>query len=270
MPAKWFRFLPERIELLLRAYDEEARAQRLWCFDSGPASFAVGLLMALASDQPGLLTDRWNRLCDRYCEASRRLLVQQGPELARLARATDGRVEELLARTADGSAQRSLADIEMHYAPTHAAADGEDWTGRIGLVFSGGSLEHYAPAQLEAEVVRMGRALRPGGIMSHVVDHRDHRWHSDKMISPLEHLTMEEEPFLRRFGNPLEYHNRWLCSQYVDLFTRHGFQVEAHPIRLYESGFIPLDRSRLATPFRDASEEDLSSLVTRFVAVRHT
>jgi SAM-dependent methyltransferase len=141
-------------------------------------------------------------------------------------------------------------------------------SGTIGCVFSGGSLEHYSPEELDHEVARMYRVLRPGGIMSHVVDHRDHRWHADKRISPLQHLTLEKRDYLRRFGNPLEYHNRWLRSKYLDLFTRHGFEVECRDVRLYTPDLPPLNRNLLASPFREASVEDLRSLVTHFVAIR--
>ena len=267
MPAKWFRVFPSRIEVLRRFFGDEARSQRLWCFDSG-ATMAAGLAMAIATDAPGLLTDRWDRLCDRYCETSRRVLCEKGPDMGRLSDAPEDRVEWILAQTANKKAVRSLAAIGMAYAGDHSAADRPEWRGRVGCVFSGGTLEHYTPQDLEREVARMAAALQPDGVMSHVVDHRDHRWHADKSVGPLAHLMLEDEEYDRCFGNPLEYHNRWLRSQYVALFSRHGFRVECEALRTYHVDMPPLDRARLAPRFRDADEEDLSSLVTHFVAVR--
>ncbi len=267
MAGKWYRVFPVRVALLQERFGDQARAQPMWCFDSG-TTIAAGLCIALATDHPGLLTDRWNRLSDRYCGVSTRLLKDKGPELSRLSHAPAGRLDHVLQQTVGKNARAALAGVEMSYAGNHAVVEGSEWRGRIGCVFSGGTLEHYAPEHLEEEVARMFQALKPGGIMSHTVDHRDHRWHADKRLSPLQHLTIPEDEFLDRFGNPLEYHNRWLRSQYLDLLTRNGFAVECHDVVNYVSELVPLDTSRLAAPFRDASEEDLRSLVTHFVAVR--
>jgi hypothetical protein len=229
---------------------------------------AAGLAMAMATDAPGLLTDRWDRLCDRYCETSRRVLREKGPDLGRLSDAPEDRVEWALAQTAGQRAVPALAAIGMTYVRDHSTVDQADWHGRIGCVFSGGALEHYTPQELEQEVARMAAVLRRGGVMSHVVDHRDHRWHADKTIAPLAHLMLEDDEYDRRFGNPLEYHNRWLRSRYLELLSRHGFDVESEALRTYEADMPPLDRSRLAARLRDADEQDLSTLVTHFVAVR--
>jgi hypothetical protein len=224
--------------------------------------------MAIASDEAGLLTDRWDRLSDRYCAASTRLLREKGPELSRLSHAAAGRHEQVLQQVVGKRALAALEAVGMSYAGSHAAADDRAWRGRVGCIFSGGSLEHYTTEQLEAETARMADALKQGGVMSHTVDHRDHRWHADKRLSPLEHLTIPESEFHSRFGNPLEYHNRWLRSRYVELFARHGFTVECRDVITYGNELVALDRARLAPPFRDADEEDFHSLVTHFVAVR--
>jgi SAM-dependent methyltransferase len=267
MAAKWFRVFPNRVAVLQEIFGAEARAQRMWCFDSG-ATMAAGLAMAVATDQPGLLTDRWDRLSDRYCEVSRRVAREKGAELAVLSHAPGDRVDAVLHATGGTSALAALAAVRMTYSGGHAAADDAEWAGTIGCVFSAGTLEHYTPEQLEAEVARMARALRRGGVMSHVVDHRDHRWHADKGISPLLHLTLDEDEYLRRFDNPLEYHNRWLRSRYVELFARHGFRVECRDVRGYTADLVPLDTRLLAPPFGEASGEDLRSLVTHVIAVR--
>ncbi len=267
MAAKWYRVFPMRIALLQEKFGDRARAQAMWCFDSG-TTIAAALCMAISTDEAGLLTDRWDRLSDRYLGVSARLLKDRGPDLVRLSHAPAGRLEQVLQQTVGKTALAALAGLGMAYAAGHVAADGGECRRRFGCIFSGGTLEHYTSEQLEEEVARMFRALKPGGFMSHTVDHRDHRWHADKGVSPLAHLTMPEDQFLSRFGNPLEYHNRWLRSRYVDLLTRHGLTVQCRDLINYTHELVPLDMSRLAAPFRDASEEDLHSLVTHFVAVR--
>jgi hypothetical protein len=129
-------------------------------------------------------------------------------------------------------------------------------------------LEHYTPRQLDDELPRMRTALRPGGVLSHVVDHRDHRWHADKSIPPMLHLTLDAAEYSRRFDNPLDYHNRWLRSDWIQALKRHGFSVEARTVIAAGEDLAPLDLDRLADPFRGRPETDLTSLVTHFVATK--
>ena len=264
MAYKWFRVFPAHIRVLRDAFGEEARAQRLWCYDCG-ATPAAGFAMAIASDAPGLLTDRLERLRDRYLAVSRRVLAEQGGRLQELSAASPERLVHLWNLTAGRSARRALEAAGMQYAAGHVAAEDAAWRGSIGCVFSAGTLEHYPPEVLEAEVARMARVLAPRAVLSHVVDHRDHRWHADKRIDPLAHLMLDDDAYRRQFGNALDYHNRRLRSYYVELFTRHGFHVRC--LDVITAATI-VSREQLAPAFRGASDEDLRSLVTHFVAVR--
>lgn len=269
MAAKWFRVFPAHIGVLQKHFGDAARAQPMWCFDSG-ATTAAGLAMALVTDVPGLLTDRFDRLSNRYALISREVLARDGPKLAVLSHAPADRLGDIL-REIDGLKSRAaLGAVRMTCSPRHSLAEETPWCGTIGCIFSAGTLEHYAPEQLETELARMKNALAPNGILSHVVDHRDHRWHADKRISPLLHLTLGDADYRRRFGNPLDFHNRWLRSRYVALFEDHGFEVEYRDVIRYTDDLPPLDRVALAREFTGATEEDLRSLVTHFIARRRT
>lgn len=268
MAAKWFRVFPAHVRVLQEKFGNDARRVPLWCFESG-ATPGSGFAAALVSDEPGLLTDRWDRLADRYLESSRAVLREKGVELARLAQAPGGRFDEILAAvSACRTSCQALAACGMNYSGSHQVAVSDRWRGRIGLVYSAGSFEHYTPEQVDQELLRMRQALRPGGVLSHVVDHRDHRWHADKTITPWLHLTLTSGEYARRFNNPLDYHNRWMKSDWLRAFERHGFSVEAKTVIAPTPDLVPLDRNQLAAEFRAVPEEDFESLVTHFVAVK--
>lgn len=265
MAAKWFRVFPAHLNVLRESFGDEARDISLWCLDCG-ANPAAGYAAAIGTDRPGLLTDRHDRLINRYVETSRNLLGDKGANIAKLSGAPSDQVEKILEKSEASSATASLENIGMTYSRDHRIAAGSDWKGRIGCIFSAGTLEHYKSDALENLIEVMRDSLMPGGVLSHVMDHRDHRWHADKSISPLLHYTMEEAEFLKKFDNPLDYHNRWLQSRWKSFLESKGFEVECRPVFHYSDDLVPMDRNSLAEPFRSAPDSDLDCLVTHYVA----
>lgn len=268
MAAKWFRVLPNHLAVVRNHFGDDARNVPWWCYDSGFTP-AAGFAIAVVSDVPGLLTDRLDRLTDRYLPTSRRILAEKGPELARLSDATADRFAEVTrAANRSGRATDAFGMLGIHYSGSHASALDEPWRGKVGVIFSAGTLEHYRPEEVEAELARMHAALRPGGLLSHVIDHRDHRWHADKSLSPFKHLTLGTEEYTRRFDNPLDYHNRWLQSDWVCALERHGFEVKPRTKEPYGPEHVPLDATRLDAAFRDRPAGDLDALVSHIVAIK--
>jgi SAM-dependent methyltransferase len=121
------------------------------------------------------------------------------------------------------------------------------------------------------------RILRPGGVMSHVLDHRDHLHHADPQWGFLAHLRLSPAAYALLCGHPLLYHNRLLPSQICALFERAGFQRIAVrrmllPSRAYVdterealAGEPGIDRARLAAPFRAASDADLRTAAAHYL-----
>ena len=71
----------------------------------------------------------------------------------------------------------------------------------MDIVISRVVLEHIPPAQLRCLHDDFARALRQGGIVSHVVDNSDHREHRDKRLSRIEFLRVSRNDlatFLRQ------------------------------------------------------------------------
>jgi len=270
MAGKWFRVFPNHVKVLQEKFGSDARYAPLWCYDSG-ATPAAAFAAALVCDEPCLFTDRHNRLADTYLETSRAVLADKGPELALLARAAQERFEEVQNKVATcTSSLEAIRALGMTYSKDHATSTSAEWKGRVGLIFSAGTFEHYRPEQVDRELERMHQALRPGGVMSHVIDHRDHRWHADKSISPLLHLTLSQDEYTRRFDNPLDYHNRWMQSDWIRAMERHGFEVEPRVRHAYTPDLVPLDRSKLAEKYRDLPARDFEVIVTHFVAVKRS
>jgi SAM-dependent methyltransferase len=94
----------------------------------------------------------------------------------------------------------------------------------MDLCHSGGALEHYRPAELSAFLSECFRVLRPGGVASHVFDHRDHLYHADRRWPFLAHLALPGPLYKALCGHPLAYHNRLPPAQVTELFEAAGFE----------------------------------------------
>jgi hypothetical protein len=268
MATKWFRVIPNHVKVMQDHFGPHARDVSMWCFNCG-ATPAPAYAMAVATDRPGLLTDQDDRMSGRYLAVSKRLLTEKGPSLAEFSNAPSDRVSSMLGKLpVSGDAVSVMKDIGMTYSADHATALGAPWRGNIGLMFSTGNLEHFTPDELETWMEMVGQAMRPDGVLSHVMDHRDHRWHADKSISPLLQYTLSEDDFQQVMGNSLDYHNRWLRSDWVRFFESHGYRVECRTVIPNTPDLVQIDHSRLAPPYQHADEVDLTSLVTHFVARR--
>lgn len=146
----------------------------------------------------------------------------------------------------------------------------------VDLCHSGGTLEHYKPAELESFAQECFRILGPGGIASHVFDNRDHLYHADKRYPFLNHLRYSDTGYAFLFGHSLTYHNRLLPAEVVQIFEKAGFEKllirrRMLPIESYlDDDRVPdgvlqgLDRSKLAPRFRAATDSDLHSVAVHY------
>jgi SAM-dependent methyltransferase len=146
----------------------------------------------------------------------------------------------------------------------------------IDLCHSGGTLEHYRPTDLVAFLDECRRILRPGGVASHVVDHRDHLHHADARWPFLAHLALPEALYRPLCGHPLGYHNRLRPDEIVSLFEAAGFERVCVrrmvlPDRRWIDDGLPmtgkpgLPRRLLAPAFRALSDADLRTAAAHYL-----
>lgn len=105
----------------------------------------------------------------------------------------------------------------------------------LDVCHTGGALEHYRPDALRGFLAECLRALKPGGIASHVIDHRDHLFHTDKRWPFHAHWALPEPLYRVGFGHALGYHNRLPPCATVQMFLDAGFERIA-VIRRFSDG----------------------------------
>ncbi|MBN2027686.1 MAG: class I SAM-dependent methyltransferase [Actinobacteria bacterium] len=146
----------------------------------------------------------------------------------------------------------------------------------IDLIYSGGALEHYQPPLLEAWLREAERALKPGGYVGVILDHRDHLYHFDKRLPFLYYYGMPDSLYSFTHGNPLLYHNRLLPGKAMEMIEAAGLQkvkVLRKSIRLdrwYEDGEMMeggfgIERNKLAKSLREACDDDLKTAAAFYI-----
>jgi SAM-dependent methyltransferase len=244
----------------------------VWVHEGGWTPFAP-LVNYLLTGKGGVLTNSEGRVLDRY-----------------LARAVNGALSaDLPVEVIPPERRRRVEALRWYDRAAEAvAAVGASISGgvkpnavplpsaSVDLCHSGGALEHYRPDDLASFLGECCRILRPGGIASHVFDHRDHLVHADRRWPFLAHLALPELLYQIAFGHPLIYHNRLTPTEVSALFEKAGFEPVALrrmilPERRYvegaevQAGCPGLRRSLLARRFRKLSEADRRTAAAHYL-----
>jgi SAM-dependent methyltransferase len=191
----------------------------IWVHEPGWVPFAP-LASYLLTGRGGIVTSAVDHPSDRYVGSAVRAALdsafeRDAPTTARrahLASLEREKVGGLLRATGTWAA---LARDPARLPLPAGAAD---------LCHSGGVLEHYQPALLAGFLRECFRILRPGGVASHVYDHRDHLRHVDPRWPFLLHMALPEPAYRALLGHPLLFHNRLSPTQVMGLFEAAGFQ----------------------------------------------
>lgn len=120
-------------------------------------------------------------------------------------------------------------------------------SGSIDCILSNSVLEHVD--DLDALVIEMRRVLRPGGIMLHMVDYRDH------FFTFPYHMLLWSDRVWRRFLDPGDL-PRWRIGDHLAAFRRHGFVTDVLAEQAIKGAFRKV-RHRVHPCFSQRDERDL-------------
>lgn len=198
----------------------DLEGRTIWVHEPGCVPFAP-LAAYLLSGRAGVLTSTADRPADAYVRPSVAAVLEtslgadspaHAARRACVAELADAGVGELLRVT--------RGELATGVDPTALPLAGES----VDLCHSGGALEHYTPAALAAFLRESFRILHPGGVASHVYDHRDHLRHVDPRWPFLLHMALPDGVYRAAFGHPLLFHNRLAPAEVTALFLAAGFE----------------------------------------------
>jgi SAM-dependent methyltransferase len=195
----------------------------VWVHEPGAVPFAP-LAAYLLTGRGALVSTTGDALSDRSVASAVRGILgapfnADAPEAARrratIAALERANVAELLRATGSHAVTARDPDA-LPFAD-----------GAADLCHSGGALEHYTEAHLRAFLRESFRVLRPGGVSSHVYDHRDHLRHVDPRWPFLAHMALPDGVHDALFGHALLFHNRLAPRDVLALFAEAGFELVA-------------------------------------------
>ena len=122
------------------------------------------------------------------------------------------------------------------------------------------TLEHIPPEDILAILTETYRILKPGGIVSLIIDYQDHWSYFDANISVYNFLTYSPSQW-KRYNPSLQYQNRLRHSDYLQIISQTPFQI------VKETPFFPseiqeeaLKNLPLAKDYQEYGFEELKIL----------
>jgi SAM-dependent methyltransferase len=263
----------QHINSIFREYRAAARLDRFYgrVAEVGPGdSCGIGLMfLADGCEQVDLVDRFFSARDERQQEAINRALVDRLPQLAALRKNGD-------------FSESSFTCLTRHYGQRAAAETFFEAHKDYDFIVSCAVLEHaYDPLRA---VDAMASALKPGGMMLHVIDCRDHGQFSEQ-FHELKFLQLPAPVY-----SPLKWSgglNRVRLGGYLSTLQNHGLSTTVYvmslagvreemplctkledlpPAFLAKSrNYVSEVKQQLAKPFRDMPDEEL--MTTRFMLV---
>lgn len=118
-----------------------------------------------------------------------------------------------------------LQSIGINYIAPLDARNTQFKTNSYDVITSTCTLEHI-PGTYISEIFReCFRILKPGGVMSSIIDMKDHFAGIDDSISPYNFLKFSDKVWNFLYNSSLHYQNRLRVYDYLDMFNNTGFNI---------------------------------------------
>jgi len=180
---------------------------QLWTHDAGATPF-IPFAAYLLTGRGAVVTDPHERFLDRYLQRARAGALDAAWPADVIPEARRNTIEGLRWITSVDEAV-AITGARCHADVRELATD---------------SVEHLRFDELAGFVAQITRVLRPGGLSSHVFDHRDHLHHADRTLPFLAHLMWSDPAYHAMFGHSLGYHSRLSPTEVERVFAAAGLE----------------------------------------------
>lgn len=221
----------------------------------------VPLLVRVAGSQPVHLSDLEHLLDRETLLASARFLYARSANIATALGVAAHQVETTLAPPELG-----FDDLMRWFGLTYRVPFDSSTMPQVDLVMSRAVLEHIQPPTIVKLFADFRDHLRDGGMMSHVIDHSDHREHRDKSLSRIDFLRYNESTWRLLTINSQDYTNRLRHTDYHELFLKAGYEILFEDREIDARAVEDAKRLPLAARFKKVPPEALGTITSHIVA----
>jgi len=265
---KLARVWPDYLRVWQEQCGLELEGKRLWFHEGGYTVFPF-LMGYLVTGRGPVVTNVEGELLDQYVDKSveaalsfdvgeSELMQERQAHLRSLAETPRSALDWV--KAVDGTYHGNIEPDTLPLEPES-----------VDLAHSGGALEHYRPAVLESFLNQLVRILKPGGVSSHILDHRDHLYHADKQMPFLNHLRFSEPAYRFLFGHHLCYHNRLNSAEIRALFGEAGLtEIAVRRFILPDSRYVDSDEEAIEEGLLGLPQDLLHSRFEHTEADLHT
>ncbi len=276
--TKLRRVWPIYVSVLSKIFGGSMDGLRVWDHEPGWTPYLALLNYITTGEGGSLINTRISgaSVLDRHATDSINQAMAIIPRLADMIHIPDERQERIDGLRFCGGAREMMEAVGCRYQegvdPERLPLD----NASMDLMHCGGQFEHYTPAELSIFLREARRILRPGGMISAVVDHRDHLFHFDPKLPFLFHYSQSDGVYRVTRSSQLLYHNRLTPAEFSAALERAGFhRVGLRRLTLPDhswneeqdelQGRDGLDRHLLAPRFREISDRDLKTAAAHYI-----
>lgn len=225
----------------------------------------IPLILRLAGAARIILTDEYSLLDRETLGAAVAFLNARQDDLAERLGIEARDIERALTLPESAPLDDALAALGLSY---HVPTGLDGLYLQVDAVISHTVLEHIPPTVLEM-IFRQSRSLlRPGGLISHGIDHSDHRQHQDPRLGRVDFLRYGKITWRLLCLNPQDYTNRLRHSDYMKMIRDVGFKITVERSLIDRATLTRLDGQLLTSHFQSYAPEDLATTWSHIVARR--
>ncbi|MEL6522630.1 MAG: class I SAM-dependent methyltransferase [Pseudomonadota bacterium] len=223
----------------------------------------IPLMLRLAGARHVYLSDTHRLLDAETLAVAQNFLLLRAGDLAERLNLSEDEVRSVLDAGHSGPLETRLADLGMSY---HINLDYARVDWKADAIISHTVMEHIPPADIRRLLMEGRAVLNPGGLMSHGIDHSDHRAHGDRSLSRVDFLRYSDRAWRWLCLNPQDYTNRLRHADYVAMVRDAGFDVLFERALVDEGALKDISDLRLNARFAFHNPEDLAGLWSHIVA----
>jgi SAM-dependent methyltransferase len=223
----------------------------------------IPLMLRVAGARHVYLTDAHELLDLKNLKASLDFLRPRVADMASRFDVPEAEIEAKLKIPETQDLVTALTALGMSY---YVPFDHKDVSFKVDAIISHTVLEHIQPEVIMELLCNARHVLRTGGMISHGIDHSDHRANADQRLNRVDFLRYSDRVWKYLCLDPHDYTNRLRHSDYVAMVKDAGFSVVYERALVDEKTRATIGEIPLAFQFQGRDPDDLSTLWSNIVA----